>query len=231
MPGLGGAEDRAHPAESSLTLQPARELGDETREALVQRRLRGRQVLDVGGTRVAGADQGEDPGPRLGRGGDERLERVAPQQRVGGEGVGAEPGDGAPGGRRLSDQGLRVGGRGDRDVAALAVGDDQQARFLSSGADLFQGAPAGRAEALEAGELRLDGDAGRSRLVDQAAAVGGDRGGRQLCGRGAGIAWRLPLPGQLGRVGVEAEADLAAALFDERRQPIGERVTQWISRP
>jgi hypothetical protein len=31
-----------------------------------------------------------------------------------------------------------------------------------------------------------------------------------------------PRPGQLGRVGVEAEADLAAALIDERREPIGE---------
>jgi len=32
----------------------------------------------------------------------------------------------------------------------------------------------------------------------------------------------LGLPEQLRRVGVEAEADLAAAPFDERRQPIGE---------
>ena len=30
------------------------------------------------------------------------------------------------------------------------------------------------------------------------------------------------VPGELGRVGVEPEADLAAALFDERRQPIRE---------
>ena len=32
-----------------------------------------------------------------------------------------------------------------------------------------------------------------------------------------------PLPGELCRVGVEAEADLAAALFDERRKPIRKR--------
>jgi hypothetical protein len=55
--------------------------------------------------------------------------------------------------------------------------------------------------------------------------VAGDRGGCQLSGR-PGIAWRLPLPGQLGRVGVEAETDLTAALFDERRESIGER-GQW----
>jgi hypothetical protein len=58
----------------------------------------------------------------------------------------------------------------------------------------------------------------------------GDRRGGQLCGRRAGIAGARPLPGELGRVGVEAEADLAAALFDERREPIG-KASQRISRP
>jgi len=58
----------------------------------------------------------------------------------------------------------------------------------------------------------------------------GDRGGGQLGGWRPGIAGALPLPGQLGRVGVEAEADLAAALLDERRQPIG-KASQRISRP
>jgi hypothetical protein len=58
----------------------------------------------------------------------------------------------------------------------------------------------------------------------------GDRGSRQLCGRRLVIARARSLPGQLGRVGVEAEADLAAALFDERRQPIG-KASQRISRP
>lgn len=50
--------------------------------------------------------------------------------------------------------------------------------------------------------------------------MSGDRGGCQL-GR-----WRLgvtgPVPAQLRRVGVEAEADLTAALIDERRKPIRE---------
>jgi hypothetical protein len=50
----------------------------------------------------------------------------------------------------------------------------------------------------------------------------GDRSGRLLSGRRLRVAWLLPLPGQLGRVGVEAETDLTAALVDERRKSIGE---------
>jgi hypothetical protein len=52
--------------------------------------------------------------------------------------------------------------------------------------------------------------------------VRGDRCGRRLGRRAILLARRRPLPGQLGRVGVEAEADLAAALSYKRRQPIGE---------
>jgi hypothetical protein len=52
--------------------------------------------------------------------------------------------------------------------------------------------------------------------------VGGDGGARPLSGRGALLAGPRPVPGQLGRVGVEAEADLAAALSYQRREPIGE---------
>jgi hypothetical protein len=57
-------------------------------------------------------------------------------------------------------------------------------------------------------------------LLDQAAAVSGNRCGCQLGGRRLGISH--PVPGQLGRVGVEAETDLTAALFDERRESIRE---------
>jgi hypothetical protein len=66
--------------------------------------------------------------------------------------------------------------------------------------------------------------------LDQVAAVLGDRDRNQLGRRRLGIARARPLPGQLGRVGVEAEADLAAALLDERRKPIG-KASQRISRP
>jgi hypothetical protein len=51
---------------------------------------------------------------------------------------------------------------------------------------VLQREPAGRAEALEAGELRLDGDAGRRRGLDQREAVGQDRGRRLQPGHDAG---------------------------------------------
>jgi hypothetical protein len=58
----------------------------------------------------------------------------------------------------------------------------------------------------------------------------GDRNGREIRGGLLGTARRRRRPNQFGRVGVEAEADLAAALFDERREPIG-KASQRISRP
>jgi hypothetical protein len=70
----------------------------------------------------------------------------------------------------------------------------------------------------------------RTGLLDQVAAVLGDRDRRQLSRRRLGFARARPLPGQLGRVRVEAKADLAATLLDERRKPIG-KASQRISRP
>ncbi len=115
-------------------------------------------------------------------------------------------------------------------VPRFSAGSALKTKVMGGGADAFEGGPARCSQALEAGELRLDRDAGRAGLADQVAAVLGDRGGSQLGGRRLGIARLRPLPGQLGRVGVEAEADLAATLFDERRKPIG-KASQRISRP
>jgi hypothetical protein len=70
----------------------------------------------------------------------------------------------------------------------------------------------------------------RAGPLNQVAAVLGDRDRRQLGRRRLGIGRARPLPGQLRRVGVEAEADLAAALLYERREPIG-KASQRISRP
>jgi hypothetical protein len=55
----------------------------------------------------------------------------------------------------------------------------------------------------------------------------GDRSGGQLGSRRLEVDspltdWRGDRAGQLGRIGVEAEADLTAALFDERRESIRE---------
>jgi hypothetical protein len=57
-----------------------------------------------------------------------------------------------------------------------------------------------------------------------------NRGGGQLGGRRLSASRRRSLPGQLGRVGVEAEADLTATLSYQRREPIREQ-RQEISRP
>jgi hypothetical protein len=94
--------------------------------------------------------------------------------------------------------------------------------------DALERAPAGRAEALEAGELRLDRDAGRAGALDQRETVGDDGAGGDL-GRCALDGGTQVLAGQLRRVGVEAEADLTAALFDERRQPVCERSSRQLS--
>jgi hypothetical protein len=67
----------------------------------------------------------------------------------------------------LADQSGGVGGGADADIAALAVGDDEQARGPCPLADALERCPARRAERLEAGELGLDRDAGRARALDQ----------------------------------------------------------------
>ena len=134
--------------------------------------VRRRQVLEIGGAGVAGADEREDSGAGGGGGLDQGLQGVGPEQRVGGERVDAEAGNGPPGRRGLADQGLPVGSGGDRHVAPLGIGDDKQAGLGGDRPDLGKSRPAGRAEPLEAGELRLDGDAGRAGALDQRAAVG-----------------------------------------------------------
>ena len=88
--GLGGADHRAHPAQPARAGEARGELVDQAGQPLVQRRLGRRQVLQVGGAGVAGANQGEDAGAGARGGLDQRLERVAAEQRVGGEGIGAE---------------------------------------------------------------------------------------------------------------------------------------------
>ena len=84
------------------------QLVDEPREPLVERRLA--LVLKLGRARVRGAHEHEAARAGGGRGVDQRLERVAAEQRVGGEGVGAQAGDGAERAGRLADERLGVGG-------------------------------------------------------------------------------------------------------------------------
>jgi hypothetical protein len=218
--GAGGAGDRADRGEPGVADVVLPEVVDEPREALVQRAVP-RLVLDRGRAGIGGADEDEHAGAGL----RERFERVLAEKRVGGEGVGAEAVDGAVRALGSAHQCLGVGGRGHWNVAALAVGHDEQAGLLRRGGDRLEGAPAHGAEPLEAGQLRLDGNAGRPGGVDGTDAVLGDRSGREesdlaLVG---GLAVRADRAGpELGGVGIEPEADLAAALLDEPRQPVGE---------
>ena len=92
--------------------------------------------------------------------------------------VDVEPGDGAERGRRAPHEALGVGQRRDGDVAALAVGQHEQAGLARVRAGGLEGEPAGGAEPLEAGELRLGRDAGGTGGVDQRAAVHEHGGGR-----------------------------------------------------
>ena len=79
---------------------------------------------------------------------------------------------------------LPVRGGGDRHVAALAVGYDEQAVLARRLAHLGERRPPRRAEPLEAGELQLDGHAGRPRGLDGGAAVA-RHGRRRALRRGA----------------------------------------------
>ena len=149
----------------------------------------------------------------------------APSSGLSGRRIGAEARDLAPGSRRRAEEGVGVGGGADGDVAALAVGDDEQARIVSGARRPRSSArPARRAERLEAGELRLDRDAGgaglaissRHRVATASAARSRasevDHPVRELAER----------QGSAVRDRIQSEADLAAALRDERRKPVRE---------
>ena len=175
MRGLGGADDGAHPAQRAEP-SPARRSASPSTSA-ARRSCSGAsgagRSCDVGGARDCWCGPGRRPRRRPPR----RRRRSGSSASTPSSGLAVKasapsPATGAPGRRRLADQRLGVGRGGDRHVAALAVGDHQQARLAGGGADLGERRPAGRAEALEAGELRLDRDAGRAGLLDQRAGSG-----------------------------------------------------------
>jgi hypothetical protein len=126
---------------------------------------------------------------------------------------------------RLARERLRVGRRGDVDVAALGVGEDEQSfvlRVLDRG---LEGAPAGRAEALEARELGLDRDARGPRRVDGGSAVCGYRSGRAISGRPVCGRLRDGLRPEPSGVGIESQDDLGPALGNQGLQPVCEMPT------
>jgi hypothetical protein len=83
-----------------------------------------------------------------------------------------------------------------RHVAALRVRDHEEPGALGRRDDVGKNRPSSRAQALEAGDLRLYRDAGRPRRIDQFPASLAD-----------GV--------RLGLLRVEPEADLASPLLDE----------------
>jgi hypothetical protein len=87
----------------------------------------------------------------------------------------------------------------------------------------LQRRPAGSAEALEAGELRLDRHRRGSHRLDGGAAVTLDRGGGELRRASGEVSCGLDRDWpQRGRVGVETEHDLAAPLLYEGGEPVSE---------
>ena len=78
-------------APTSASGSPSPELGGHRREPLPQRAAVGElEVEHVGRARVGGAHEQERAGAALAGAGEQRLERVAAHQRVGGDRVGGQ---------------------------------------------------------------------------------------------------------------------------------------------
>ena len=220
MPRLGGADHGAQAGQPGLAHQALRAIGNQRREALEQGHVRRWDVQEVGSARVGRAHEHEDAGAGPHGAGNEGLEGVPARQRVRRRGIRSEAAHLAPRRGRRAEQRLRVGGGADRHVASLAVGDHQQARLARCLGCALQRRPAGGAEPFEARQLQLGGDAGRARLLDQAAAAGGDRFRRAL----GDPALRPRRPGvERRRVRIESQAELALPLLDQRGETVGER--------
>ena len=111
---------------------------------------------------------------------------------------------------------LRVGARAAGDVAALGVGDHQQALRAGVGDGRLEREPAGEPEALEARELRLDRDARRAR--------------RRRSGRGSARA--PPRPRRAGRARPPCPTSSAAERSTSReRHARAARATRPGRRP
>ena len=180
--GRRGADHRAHAAEPALARQPpARARRPSPARSSCSGRPSTSPVLEVGGAGVGGAHEAEDPGaaasaaasisgssaspPSSGL----AVKASAPRPATGPHGVSTRRP--APGRRRGACVGTspRLPSATTSSPASRAAGDD-----------LAQRPPARGAEALEAGELGLDRDAGRARALDQLAALRDDGIGRAL---------------------------------------------------
>jgi hypothetical protein len=196
------------------------QIPDQGREAQAQR-IALRLVLDLRRAGVGGPHQDEDSGPRGARLRDERLERIAPEQRIDRHGVGAEPLDRTPGTRSRPEEALRIRGRRVRHVAALRVRDRHHTRLTGGRGCCGQRLPARRAQALEASNLQLDGHARGRGCLDERSAVCGHRAAGTL-GGGAAAGLSERLREQLRGVWIEPGDDLALLGGHRRRKPLRE---------
>ena len=121
------------------------------------------ELLDVAGAGVGGVDEHEQAGAVAPARRQERVDRVAAQERAHGEGVRER----RPHPVRLEERG-RVRARRRADVAALAVGDDEQPDVARMGAHRLERRRTVRAERLEERDLRLHADHVRGDGVDDA---------------------------------------------------------------
>ena len=220
--GAGGAHDRADQG------QPARRPGASAPAASTSSAIRSCSGAPPASRSWRSAAPGlevltsrKQPAPAARGRGQQRLERVAPQQGVGRERVGAEARDLPERPRRGAHQRLPVGGGGHRHVAALAVGDDQQpvlARGVARTAPAHP-TPARPRRSKQASWSLTATHAGPAASIaaaqwrTTASAVATLRLARHPLER------RRP---QRRRVGVEPEHDPAAALLYERREPVRE---------
>ena len=121
-------------------------------------------------------------------------------------------------GGRLAQERLRVRRRADVDVAALGVGDHEQPGVVRALDHLSERGPAGRAEALEARDLRLHRDAVLGDRIDRQRTVRRDRERRPR------RRWLTDAAGefdrarpQVCRIRIQPEHDLGGALGDPAR--------------
>ena len=158
--------------------------------------VREHDVLHVGATGIRRLHEAEDPRALATARLEKRLHRVAAEIRVDRDGVGER------------DERLRIRAGGRADVAALRVGDDEQAGRARVLADLCKRAHAVGAVRLEERRLRLHRDRVRRNRVDDAGAER-EEVAVDLC--------RHLLDDR-----VETDDELAALALDGVGEPVGE---------
>ena len=153
------ADDRADRRETALADQVLAPAADEPAQRAARAAPVGeRDVLHVGATGVRRLHEAEDPGALTPARLEKRLHGIAAEIRVDRDGVGER------------DERLRIRARGRADVAALRIGDDEQAGGARVLADLRERAHAVGAVRLEERRLRLHRDRVRRDRVDDAGA-------------------------------------------------------------